>query len=98
MLEIVVDSGERYGYGFRHQQATTTRRRLPVGDYAVLLDGDLVAAAERKRVDDLASSLLSGRLTYVLAELAALPRAAVVVEAGYAKIFGPPFAPGAGVA
>ena len=48
---------------------------------------EIVAAVERKTVDDLASSLLAGRLTYALAELAALPRAAVVVEAGYSKIF-----------
>ncbi|MEM1335035.1 MAG: ERCC4 domain-containing protein [Actinomycetota bacterium] len=34
-LEIVVDSNERYAWKFDHQQATTVRRKLPVGDYAV---------------------------------------------------------------
>jgi hypothetical protein len=87
VLEIVVDSRERYAYGFTHQQATTTRRALPVGDYAVALDGDVVAAVERKSLSDLASSLLSGKLTYALAELAALPRAAVVVEDRYSALF-----------
>jgi hypothetical protein len=87
VLEIVVDSGEKYPYTFRHQQATTTRRRLDAGDYAVELGGAVVAAVERKTLEDLASSLLSGRLTYALAELSALPRAALVVEDRYSRLF-----------
>lgn len=54
-LEIVVDSGEKYAYSFGHQQATTTRRRLSAGDYAIVEGGDtVVAAVERKSIDDLA--------------------------------------------
>ncbi len=87
VLEIVVDSRERYAYGFSHQQASTVRRALPVGDYAVTLDGAVVAAVERKSLADLASSLMSAKLTYALAELAALPRAAVVVEDRYSALF-----------
>jgi hypothetical protein len=87
VLEIFVDSAEKYPYAFRHQQATTTRRRLPAGDYAVELDGAVVAVVERKTLADLATSLLSGKLTYALAELAALPRAAVVVEDRYSALF-----------
>jgi hypothetical protein len=87
VLEILVDSRERYAYAFTHQQATTVRRALPVGDYAAALDGDVVAAVERKSLPDLASSLLSGKLTYALAELAALPRAAIVVEDRYSALF-----------
>ncbi|MDQ2725090.1 MAG: Lsr2 family protein, partial [Actinomycetota bacterium] len=68
---------------------------LPAGDYAVLIDDAVVAVAERKSLADLASSLLSGKLTYALAELAALPRAAVVVEDRYSRLFSLPFAPGA---
>ena len=87
VLEIVVDTGEKYPWAFGHQQATSRRRRLPVGDYAVLRDDDVLAAVERKSVGDLVSSLLSGRLTYALADLAALPRAAVVVEDRYSRLF-----------
>jgi len=87
VLDIVVDSAEKYAYGFTHQQATTTRRRLPAGDYAVEADGVVVAAVERKSLADLASSLLSGKLTYALAELTALPRAALVVEDRYSALF-----------
>ena len=35
-LEIIVDVHERYPWMFGHQQATTVRRKLPTGDYAVL--------------------------------------------------------------
>jgi hypothetical protein len=87
VLTIVVDSGEKYAYSFKHQQATTVRRRLPAGDYAVELAGTVVAAVERKSLPDLAGSLLSGTLAYALAELSALPRAALVVEDRYSALF-----------
>ena len=86
-LEIAVDTRERYPYRFAHQQATTHRQALPVGDYGIHLDDELVAAVERKSLADLASSLIDGSLTYQLADLARLPRAAVVVEDRYAKVF-----------
>ena len=98
VLQIVVDTAEKYPYTFAGQQANTLRRRLAAGDYAVLLGDDVVAAVERKTVEDLSGSLLSGRLTYALAELAALPRAAVVVEDRYSRLFKLPHAPGARVA
>ena len=98
VLEILVDSGERYAYTFGHQQAGTIRRRLPAGDYAIELDGQVVASVERKSLEDLAGSLLSGKLTYVLSELAGLPRAAVIVEAGYSRIFRHAYSSGATLA
>ncbi|WP_138732071.1 ERCC4 domain-containing protein [Modestobacter excelsi] len=98
VLEIVVDSGEKYPWSFGHQQAVTRRQRLPVGDYAVMRDDAVVAAVERKSVGDLVSSLLSGRLTYALADLAGLPRAAVAVEDRYSRLFTFEHAPGAAAA
>ena len=86
-LEIIVDTHERYAYRFAGQQVRTTTRALPCGDYGITLDGALVAAVERKSIPDLISSLTSGRLRYALGELAALPRAAVVVEDRYSEIF-----------
>jgi ERCC4 domain len=86
-LEIVVDAHERYAYRFAGQQARTTSRGLPCGDYGIVLDGALVAAVERKSLPDLISSLTGGRLRYALGELAALPRAAVVVEERYSQIY-----------
>jgi hypothetical protein len=86
-LEILVDSYERYGWRFSQQQATTRKRSLPVGDYAVELDGQLVAAVERKSLADLSSSLLNGKLRYALAELSGIRHGAVVVEDKYSRVF-----------
>jgi hypothetical protein len=86
-LDVIVDSGERYAWKFSQQQATTTRRRLAVGDYAVEVDGTLVAIVERKSLPDLVSTLTTGKLRYQLAELATAPRAAVVVEDRYSSVF-----------
>lgn len=78
---VAVDTRERHPWRFARRDVVTERRSLPVGDYA-LLDGDtVVAAIERKRVPDLASSIVSGCLTAMLSELAQLPRSAIVVEA-----------------
>lgn len=86
-LQILVDSHERYPWRFTRQQAVTERRGLPCGDYAVT-DGEvIVAAVERKSLADLSSSLTSGKLAYALAELSDLPRAAVVVEDRYSRVF-----------
>lgn len=84
---IFVDVHEKYAYGFAGQQVRTVKRRLPCGDYALSLDGRLVAAVERKSLADLVSSLTSGRLRFALGELAGLPRAAVVVEDRYSQVF-----------
>ncbi|MGV9799594.1 ERCC4 domain-containing protein [Mycobacterium sp. NPDC003449] len=86
-LQILVDSHERYAYRFATQQATTVPKALPCGDYGLEVDGQLVASVERKSLADLASSLTNGRLRYQVADLAALPRAAVVVEDRYSQLF-----------
>src|SRR5207302_110604 len=60
---------------------------LPCGDYGLVAGGRLIAAVERKSLADLVASLTGGKLRYALAELAALPRAAVVVEDRYSQVF-----------
>jgi len=45
---------------------------------------------ERKSLVDLVASLTSGKLRYLVADLAALPRAAVVVEDRYSQLFKAP--------
>ncbi len=87
VLDIVVDSHERYAWKFSDQQATTSRAGLIAGDYGIELDGELVAAVERKSLADFVSTLTTGKLRYVLADLAALERAAVVVEERYSSVF-----------
>src|SRR3954447_6325739 len=86
-LEILVDTREQYAYRFTTQQVTTTRRALSCGDYAVATAGQVIAAVERKSLPDLVSSLINGKLRYALGDLAALPRAAVVVEDRYSQVF-----------
>lgn len=86
-LEIVVDSNERYAFGFKDQQVVTRRARLAAGDYGIVLGDELLASVERKSMADLVSSLTTGKLKYQLAELAAIPRAAVVVEDRYSQVF-----------
>ena len=91
-LEVVVDTRERYAWKFAEQQATTTKRAIPVGDYAVEADGRVVAVVERKSVDDLVSTIVGGKLWLLLAELSAFADetgrvAAIVVEDRYSAIF-----------
>ena len=86
-LQILVDTHEQYAYRFPTQQVKTVGRALPSGDYGLVVDGRLVASVERKSLPDLVASLTSGKLRYQIADLAALPRAAVVVEDRYAQLF-----------
>jgi hypothetical protein len=91
-LAIAVDVHERYPYTFADKPVATTRQALRCGDYGLLSGGRLVAAVERKSLSDLVSSVLNGKLKYQLTELAALPRAAVVVEDRFSEIFALTFA------
>ena len=50
-------------------------------------DGTLLAAVERKSLDNLASTLSDGSLAFQLQRLTELPLAAIVVEARYGALF-----------
>ncbi len=86
-LQIVVDSHEQYAYRFATQHVTTVKRALPCGDYGIVVDDKLVASVERKSLVDLIASLTGGKLRYQVGDLAALPRAAVVIEDRYSQLF-----------
>jgi hypothetical protein len=86
-LTILVDTRERYPYRFAHQQAITQRQALPIGDYGIAHDEQIVAVVERKSLADLTRRLIDGQLSYALAEMATIPRAAVVVEDRYSRLF-----------
>ncbi|MGH2751550.1 MAG: ERCC4 domain-containing protein [Actinomycetota bacterium] len=86
-LVITVDSREKYGYRFAGKQAVIEKDLLRCGDYAVLGDdGVILAAVERKSLANLSASLVDGSIQFVLADLAELPKAAVVIESGYADL------------
>lgn len=86
-LHIDVDTRERYPYKFPGRAVDTGRMALRVGDYGVRVGDEIVAAVERKRLDDLAGSLVDGSLGFVMADLATLTAAAVVVEDRYSSLF-----------
>jgi hypothetical protein len=102
-LHVLVDTRERYAWRFADQQASSAKRAIPVGDYAVEADGRVVAVVERKSVDDLVSTIVGGKFWMLLAELAAFAGgerpsaggsekvsgrvAAIVVEDRYSAIF-----------
>lgn len=95
-LEIVVDTRERYAWKFSDQQATVTKRALPVGDYAIdhsrdrgadESDGVVLAVAERKSIEDLVSTIVGGKLWMLLAALADVRHSALVVEDRYSALF-----------
>jgi len=79
-LTIVVDERERYGWRFVGRDVTIERRRLPVGDYGVFAGDTLVAVVERKKLGEFAGAAVQGTLQLLMAELATMPRAAVVIE------------------
>jgi ERCC4-type nuclease len=83
----LVDTREKYPWRFSKQKATTSRRALPAGDYAVEFEGDTVGVVERKSLPDLAHDLIDGSLAFAMAELAAMPHAAIAVEDGYSRVF-----------
>src|SRR5512143_1529293 len=87
-LEVVIDSAELYPWKFPGSRVT--RRKLPVGDYALVEDERLGAVVERKTRENLLGNVHEIRgLHQQLAELGSYPHAAVVVEAQYAD-FGNP--------
>jgi hypothetical protein len=87
VLEIVVDTRERYAWRFEHQQVTLSKRALAAGDYAVEVDGEVVGVVERKKLPELAGNVVDGSLLVRLAELATARRAAIVVEDRWADVF-----------
>ncbi|MHB8631985.1 MAG: ERCC4 domain-containing protein [Candidatus Limnocylindria bacterium] len=79
-IAIAVDVGERYPWRFAGLEVTTERRRLPIGDYAILHDEEIAAVIERKTPADFATAAIGGQLGLALAELGQLRHAALVVE------------------
>lgn len=79
-LTVAVDTRERYAWKFSGHQVRLVERELPAGDYGIFSRDELVAAVERKKIDDLATSAVSGRLTFTLQELTVLPFSALVIE------------------
>lgn len=89
-LGIAVDTRERYAYRFQGRAVDTDERALACGDYAVLDGERVLAVVERKRFEDMVKALVDGSLAFRMAELAAHPAAAVVVEERYSALLDVP--------
>jgi hypothetical protein len=89
-MEIDVDTRERPPYAFAGRDVLPVRRALFAGDYAVRGPTGVVAAVERKTSEDFVTSATSGALAFAMADLSALPSAAVVVEDQYSRLIANP--------
>jgi hypothetical protein len=89
-MAIDVDTRERRPYDFGGRALDLRRVALFAGDYAVRGPAGVVAAVERKTADDFVTSATSGALGFAMADLSALPAAAVVVEEHYSGLIAHP--------
>ena len=87
-LTVAVDSAERYPWRF--PGAAVHRRKLPVGDYALLVGERTAAVVERKSFDNLLGEVGAIQaLHQQLADLAGQPAPALVIEADYRDFLDP---------
>ncbi len=87
-LAIAIDSAERYPWTFGSSHAV--RRRLAVGDYALLVEDRVAAVVERKSFENMLAEIVAlGVLHQKLGELESHPNAALVVEAQYGDFLDP---------
>jgi hypothetical protein len=87
-MRIEVDTREQRPYGFAGREVELTRTALFAGDYAVRGPTGIHAAVERRKCDDFVTAATSGALALAMADLSALPAAAVVVEGRYSALVG----------
>jgi hypothetical protein len=85
-MAIEVDTREQRPYEFAGREVELRRVALFAGDYAVRGPAGIVAAVERKTAGDFVTSATSGALAFAMADLSALPSAAVVVEEHYSGV------------
>ena len=87
-LHIIIDTRERYPWRFAG--CKVERSLLRVGDYALLIEGEIAAVVERKTFANLLRDLTDLRILHQrLGELAAYPRAVLVIEADCADFLNP---------
>jgi len=86
--EIIIDKREKYPYKFGYAQ--TTKENLPVGDYALVKGGKIIAVAERKTLDNMLHEIGTyDVLKATLQELSTYPFKAVVFESPYSDFMNP---------
>jgi len=87
-FEVFIDVSERYSYRFG--KAKVERKKLPVGDYALFCNGNIVAVAERKTMDNFLHEISTMEVFKVkLQEMSSFRYKAVVLESPYADFINP---------
>jgi len=87
-LSVAIDSAERYPWKF--PRASVERRKLPAGDYALIVQDRVQAVVERKTFENLLKDFSQIAILHQkLRELATFPYAAVVIEAAYGDFLDP---------
>jgi hypothetical protein len=88
-VDLVVDRPRqaRSQFVFTEVKGREAAPRSPPATTPSTHDGRLLAAVERKSLDNLAATLSDGTLAFQLQRLAELPLAAIVVEARYSALF-----------
>ncbi len=87
-LHILIAADEKYPWSFGSNRVE--RKRLPIGDYALLDDEGILAVIERKTFDNMLAEF--GRMTAFhnkLTELEAYRYSALVIEANYSDFLNP---------
>lgn len=86
--EIIIDKREKYPYKFGY--AHVRKENLPVGDYALIKQGKIIAIAERKTLDNMLHEIATyDVLKATLQEISTYPFKAVVFESPYSDFMNP---------
>ncbi|MCX7991513.1 MAG: ERCC4 domain-containing protein [Proteobacteria bacterium] len=99
VLNVIIDSNERYPWKFPN--SNVEKSKLPIGDYALKGQNEILAVVERKTFDNILAEF--GRMAIFhqqLGELSVYKHSALVIEANYAdflkvdklKFYNPNFA------
>lgn len=87
-FKIIIDVNERYHYKFG--SALTEKKKLPVGDYALEIEGELIAVCERKTRDNFIHEISTfDALRMRLQEMSSYRYKAFVFESPYADFINP---------
>ncbi len=87
-FQVIMDRRERYSYKFG--QCKVIKENLPCGDYGLLRDGELIAVAERKTMDNLFHEIATyDVLKATLQEMSVFRYKAVVFESPYGDFINP---------
>lgn len=87
-LNVIIDKNEKYAWRF--PESSIEKAKLPIGDYALKGENEILAVVERKTFDNLLAEF--GRMQAFhqqLGELSVYRHSALVIEANYSDFLNP---------